>query len=144
MSTQTFRSLASLLLGASLFFAISSAAAATASSPAFTFYLDYLQHTAAAKDMGDISGYMPSWWNDRQQSTNSVDKAAAVERIRKASAALKKVALDREEVTDDGVRLHMSARTNDLPMTGTVLLIKESGAFKIEESIWRSVGPIIN
>jgi hypothetical protein len=94
--------------------------------------------------MSDVSGYMPSWWNERQQSASAEDKAAAVERIRKASLALKEVALQREEPVDAGVRLQLTARTDGIPMTGSVLLIKESGAFKVEESMWRSVEPIVN
>lgn len=144
MSRQAFRSLASIVFGASFFLAIGSAAAANAASPAFKFYLDYLEHAAAAERLEDISGYMPSWWNDRQQSASAEDKAAAVDRIRKASLALKEVSLQREEPADGGVRLQLTARTDGIPMTGSVLLVKESGTFKVEESMWRSVEPIVN
>ncbi len=144
MSRQSFNPLASVVLGVSLLLAMSSAAAANPASPAFKFYLDYLEHAATAKDIVDVGGYMPSWWNERQQSASAEDKAAAVSRIRKASLALKEVALQREEPADGGVRLQLTARTDGMPMTGSVLLIKESGAFKVEESMWRSVVPIVN
>jgi hypothetical protein len=52
---------------------------------------------------------------------------------------LVKVKLEKEESVPDGVRLQMTARTkDDLPMRGEVLLVREQGAFKVEESKWGS------
>jgi hypothetical protein len=144
MSNHMLRTFASLALLASAFLPVDSAAKATESSPAFSFYLTFLDRTAKTGSMADVAAFMPAWWNERQQSASAEDQAAAVERIRNSSQALKEVALEREEPVDSGVRLHMTARSADLPMQGTVLLIEEAGTFKVEESSWRSVEPIVN
>ncbi len=133
-----------LVLGASLFFAVSISALAAEASPAFAFYTKYLEEAAAAKNLEDLSVFMPGWWNDRQRSASAADQAASVERIRKVSADLTAVELEREEPIGGDVRLHMTARSGGLPMQGTVTLIRESGAFKVEESKWRSVEPTVN
>lgn len=138
MSRQALRAIASFALCANLFLAMGSAANASGSSPAFNFYLTYLERTAMADGVDDIAVFMPAWWNQRMRSSSVEDQAAAVERIRKSSQALEEVALEGEEPVDSGVRLHMTARSNDLPMRGTVLLSTESGAFKVEESSWLS------
>ncbi len=128
--------IAGAILSGNLVFGAGSARADEPSA-AFAFYLDYLKTSATAQSIADIAPFMPSWWRARHESSDEESQAATVERVRKASQDLRDVALEKEEAVEDGVRLHLTAREqNDFPMRGTVLLMQDSGAFTVEESIW--------
>jgi hypothetical protein len=116
-----------------------SRAAASQDSEAFTFYLRYLEASAKAKALADVTPFMPEWWTTRYARADAEAQAGALARLQSVGRDLVKVKLEKEASVPDGVRLQMTARTkDDLPMRGEVLLVREQGAFKVEESKWGS------
>ena len=106
-------------------------------SEAFGFYLNYLKTASSADAISDISPFMPSWWRGRYESADESTQSGALERQRKLARDLKDILLEKEEILDEAVRLHMTAtEQNDLPMRGEVLLVREGDGFVLEETKW--------
>lgn len=137
MSKKALRVCMVAILSIGLFMGGSRSAVADESSDAFAFYLEFLKTAAAADTLDDIAGFMPSWWRERYGSADEARKASTLARKKDIAGDLLEVALEKGEVVDDGVRLHMTAKEkNGFPMRGEILLVVDGGSFVVEEEKW--------
>lgn len=121
-----------------------STVAASQDSEAFTYYLRYLEASATAQTLADVTPFMPEWWRSRYARADPEAQASALARIQSVGRDLAKVSLEKEESVPDGVRLHMTARAkDDLPMRGEVLLVGSRARSKSKSQNGRALDSLV-
>jgi len=112
------------------------AAAIAINVDAWTVYRELVTECETATSMAALLPFLPQWRHERYQAADETSRKEALERICKATRDLEDMALVRQEATDGGTIIHLTASWNGLPMKGKVTLLLEGEALKVEEWTW--------
>ena len=116
-----------------------SAMPATAQKTATQFYMEYQAAFAKAKSIDDILPFMAKSRVDEMKKTPAAERAKMFEFIQMMASEHKNVKVAKETKTATGYTLDVTATTSDKkPATGTVDIITEGGAMKINRESWKN------
>ena len=122
-------------LGLALAIAVPSlAAAGQASQTGTEFYLAYRKAFAKAQKIEDILPFMSASRRKQMEQTPADERKMMFEMIKEMSAGQGDVKVGKETPTATGADLAVTAKDG----TGTVALIKEGGAWKLDKESWKS------
>jgi hypothetical protein len=95
-------------------------------------YLRYRSTVLNAKTVDEITAFWSDGLMDGFNLTREARKPATLETVKRMESRFTDVRVVREEATADGVTLSLDGIGPDkTPMTGTINLVKENGAWKI-------------
>jgi hypothetical protein len=118
---------------------MTSATPAMAQKTATQFYMEYQAAFAKAKTIDDILPFMAKARVDEVKSTPAADRAKMFEFVKMMAAEHKNVKVAKETKTATGYTLDVTATTADkTPATGTVEIVNEGGAMKINRESWKN------
>lgn len=124
-----------LTLGLALAIAVPTlAGAAQASQTGTEFYLAYRKAFAKAQKIEDILPFMSASRRKQMEKTPADERKMMFEMIKEMSAEQGDVKVGKETPTATGADLAVTAKDG----VGTITLVKEGGAWKLDKESWKS------
>ena len=118
---------------------VASVMPAMAQKTATQFYMEYQAAFAKAKTIDDILPFMAKGRVDEVKATPASERAKMFEFVKMMASEHKNVKVTKETKTATGYTLDVSAVGSDKkPATGTVEIVTEGGAMKINKESWKS------
>ena len=115
-----------------------SLSAQTTEKTASQFYTEYRAAFDKAKKVEELLPYMSAQRRKQVESTPAAERAKMFEAI-KIMGALSSVKITKEARTGDGATLSVDALDSDkAKTTGTITLVKEGGAWKVDKESFKS------
>ena len=115
---------------------VTAAAAQTPKQTATEFYTAYRAAFQKAKAIEDLTPMMSKEMKAQVESTPAAERPKMFEFIKEMSKGMTNVKVVKETKTDEGATLTVSAMDGKEPMTGTIRIINEGGAWKMGKESW--------
>jgi hypothetical protein len=121
-------------LGLVLAIAVPLAAAEQASQSASEFYQAYRKAFAKAQKIDDLLPMMAASRRKQVEKTPADERTMMFDMLKEMTAEQGDVKILKETATANGAELSVQAKDG----TGTVTLVKEGGAWKLDKESWKS------